>query len=249
MTEQKKGAIIIVFGPQGCGKTRMSHLLQEYYQADRVIDNGIPLLNDYSVSTWATLDSQASVGLRVIVLTNEDGFNREVVEALSQAHPLLVSVASFAGWLGNYQGLRTEAAMQTLDQHWSENPGTAGSFVFELEALADNIHEANKKVGWWDELEGLTPRFRKMLFAEKLALAHSEVTETLEGIRKDLFDDKLPWRRMAEVEISDAIIRLMDLAKGMGLEVGAPLIEKLAFNANRADHKRENREAPGGKAF
>lgn len=250
MTEEKKGAIFIVYGPQRCGKTGMAPLIQEAFKADRVIDNGLSLLGKHAESNWRTIDAQADVGLRVVVLTNEiDEPTEELLQALIHAHPHLKGIIPFKTWLGNYQGLRTENAWDVLAAHWDTPHSEVVSITYELENLADNIHEANKKVGWWDELEGMNDRQRRMLFAEKLALVHSEVTEALEGVRTNSLDDKLPWRWTVEAEIADAIIRLIDLAKGMDLEVGAPLMEKLAFNATRADHKRENRAKAGGKAF
>lgn len=45
------------------------------------------------------------------------------------------------------------------------------------------------------------------------------------------------------------LIRVFDLAGGLGLGVAGAMIEKLAYNQKRADHKRENRAAEGGKKF
>ena len=84
---------------------------------------------------------------------------------------------------------------------------------------------------------------------EKLALIHSEISEALEGHRKDLMDDKLPHRKMIEVELADAVIRIADLAGALGLYLEGAMIEKMAYNAQRADHKPENRGKEGGKAY
>jgi len=80
----------------------------------------------------------------------------------------------------------------------------------------------------------------------------------MEGWRKSqkkiLMDDHLPHRPMLEVELADAHIRLFDLGAnvefpdGRKLDVPGAIIEKLAYNAVRPDHKKENREAEGGKA-
>lgn len=45
------------------------------------------------------------------------------------------------------------------------------------------------------------------------------------------------------------MIRIFDMAGGLGLDVAGALVEKLAYNATRDDHKPENRRAEGGKRF
>lgn len=84
---------------------------------------------------------------------------------------------------------------------------------------------------------------------EILCLIHSEISEAMEGHRKNLMDDKLPHRKMLEVELADAMIRIFDLAGAHGMDLGGAIVEKLAYNSTRADHKKENRLADGGKAY
>lgn len=70
--------------------------------------------------------------------------------------------------------------------------------------MAKAVHEANKSVGWWDEPN------RNVY--ELLQLTITEISEATEGERKDLMDDHLPHRKMGEVELADAVIRLLDMA-------------------------------------
>ena len=104
-------------------------------------------------------------------------------------------------------------------------------------------HNLAKHSGWWDGIDVTD----KNIIGTKLCLVHSEVSEALEGVRKDTMDSHLPHRKTVEVELADAIIRIFDLAGAMNLDVAGALIEKLAYNQQRADHKRENRAAEGGK--
>lgn len=127
-----------------------------------------------------------------------------------------------------------------------------------INALVYAAHTASYNAGWWMDVKSGTDlkaevqdgtRFGKALVAEKLCLTHSEVSEGMEGHRKGKMDDKLPHRPMIEVELADAIIRIGDLAGCLGLDVGGAVVEKMAFNAVRPDHKIENRTAAGGKAY
>jgi NTP pyrophosphatase (non-canonical NTP hydrolase) len=114
-----------------------------------------------------------------------------------------------------------------------------------LNELAQLVHAANIK--WWqDPVTGQRIERNK---GELLALIHSEVSEALEGERKNLMDDKLPHRRMAEVELADTIIRILDYAGGFGYDLQGAFEEKMAYNAQREDHKHEARLAAGGKKF
>jgi hypothetical protein len=54
---------------------------------------------------------------------------------------------------------------------------------------------------------------------------------------------------MVEVELADCIIRILDAAGLWELDVAAALAEKHNYNANREDHKLENRMKEGGKKF
>jgi len=111
-------------------------------------------------------------------------------------------------------------------------------------------HEASKSAGWWHDLRTSEPIIeRPHVVGEKLMLVVSEVAEAMEGHRKNLMDDKLPHRKMVEVELADAVIRIADLAGALGLDLGGAIAEKLAYNAVRPDHKREARLAEGGKAY
>lgn len=117
-------------------------------------------------------------------------------------------------------------------------------------ALQEVCHAASFNAGWWVNTKtGVDTRDNPMCFSQKLMLIVSEVAEAMEGDRKSLMDDKLPHRPMREVELADAVIRIFDLAGAYNMDLGGAIAEKLAYNAQRADHKLENRQAEGGKAY
>lgn len=114
-----------------------------------------------------------------------------------------------------------------------------------LNDLAKLVHDAHAK--WWVDLKTGLPIQRNV--GELLMLVTSELAEAMEGHRKSLKDDKLPHRDMFEVEVADAMIRLLDIAGGMRLDLEGAMIEKMRYNATRIDHTAEHRLAPGGKAY
>jgi hypothetical protein len=114
-----------------------------------------------------------------------------------------------------------------------------------INQLSQQVHAGNKK--WWTDLHTGEPLKRNV--GEMLCLVHAEISEAMEGHRKSLPDDKLPHRPMIEVELADAVIRIFDIAAGLGLDLGGAYVEKLAYNTIREDHKPENRLKPGGKAY
>lgn len=125
--------------------------------------------------------------------------------------------------------------------------------AIELTYLAQYIHNSNVVAGWWTDPGMISnlkdPVILKYVIPTKLALAHSELSEALEGFRKNLMDDHLPNRKMIEVELADAIIRILDIAGALNLDIGGALVEKFNYNQTRPDHKPEARNAEGGKSI
>lgn len=117
-----------------------------------------------------------------------------------------------------------------------------------LRALARVMHKRSKAAGWWQDYNG-TPENARYIIPTKLCLIHSEISEAMEGHRKDLMDDKLSHRKMIEVELADAVIRIADLAGALGLDLAGAVIEKSNYNQTREDHKLEVRTQQSGKAF
>jgi hypothetical protein len=117
-----------------------------------------------------------------------------------------------------------------------------------INEMVAHFHGKSKAAGWWMEGDrDLTQD--KYVHATKLMLCVSELAEAMEGLRKGLMDDKLPHRKMAEVELADAIIRIFDLAGVLGYDLGGAVVEKSAYNTVRPDHQPGNRMIAGGKAY
>lgn len=103
----------------------------------------------------------------------------------------------------------------------------------DLNRLSREIHENNVKVGWWnDDARGNPP-----CIFEKLQLVSTEIAEATEGERKDQMDDHLPDRKMAEVELADTLIRVLD--------IGGKL--KLWYNPEFQPHPFINKKSSVGK--
>lgn len=84
--------------------------------------------------------------------------------------------------------------------------------VLDINAEAERVHTANQK--WWHDLHTGERLDRDR--GEQLMLVTTEISEAMEGARKNLMDDKLPQYKMEHVEIIDAFIRELDYRRGHG---------------------------------
>ncbi|WP_221626042.1 nucleoside triphosphate pyrophosphohydrolase family protein [Elizabethkingia meningoseptica] len=117
---------------------------------------------------------------------------------------------------------------------------TDNGFKNNINKFVSHCYNQSKEAGWHDKPGEI---------GTMLMLIVSEISEAMEGDRKDLMDDHLPHRKMIEVELADAMIRIGDLAGKLNLDLGGAIDEKIKFNKNRPDHKMENRALDGGKKY
>lgn len=159
-------------------------------------------------------------------------------------------------WVDSMGGSDGDKSFDSLDElkEWVETthyPHKMQTYVVPttladaVRLLVDACHGASVKGGWWHDLATGEPLQRNKL--EMIALIHSEVSEAVEGIRKGINDDHLPNYPMEDVEMADTLIRIFDYIGGHKLKTADALVDKLDYNANRADHKPENRAKAGGK--
>lgn len=143
-----------------------------------------------------------------------------------------------------------ESLLQAIHK-LAELTGEKPEFILDCYVGAYSLLSLSHKLavagGWWSDLKTGERKDRNK--GELLMLMVSEISEAMEAERKNLMDDKLSHRKGAEVELADAIIRQGDYAGGFGYDLAAAMIEKMVFNASRADHKPENRLKDGGKSF
>lgn len=115
---------------------------------------------------------------------------------------------------------------QTSDQFFIEALPTA------FNAFAKIVHQNAVDKGFWKELDGLPAHIAAL---SRFALMHSELSEAVERIRKNPHarDEKCPAFTNLEVELADAVIRIMDFADAWGLNVGGAIRAKHDYNLTR----------------
>lgn len=127
-----------------------------------------------------------------------------------------------------------------------------------IEALVQVVHhDWAVPCGWWNDLQtneslrcdypgGERPKGSKNV-GDQLMLIASEIGEAYEGHRKNKMDEHCPAYTNFEIELADALIRILDTAGGLNLDLGGAFLAKMQYNRRRADHKPENRRAEDGK--
>lgn len=112
-----------------------------------------------------------------------------------------------------------------------------------VELLIEVCHGLARQSGWWSRPDALD---EKMTFV-RLGLIHTEISEAFEAARKDKADSHLPEYPGLTVELADGFIRICDMSGGERLALSHAVVDKLAYNQVRADHKLEVRAQAGGK--
>lgn len=116
-----------------------------------------------------------------------------------------------------------------------------------LEILAARIAIDNRLKGFWPDGTDANDGLKLALYPETLgrnpgeclALVHSEVSEALEAVRSstnggfEVKDDKLTDESQFAVELTDDMIRCLDMGGGFKLGLGRILIAKLVRNRSR----------------
>lgn len=88
----------------------------------------------------------------------------------------------------------------------------------EINWVIKESHRIAKEKGFWSE-----ERDKGTL----IALMHSELSETLEALRRSFSDDKV-----AE-ELADCVIRIADYCAAYGLDLEKAIKKKMRFNEKR----------------
>lgn len=79
----------------------------------------------------------------------------------------------------------------------------------DLDDVSFTLNANAREKGFWDSN---TEENRILFYLKQLAMVHSEVSETLEAIRKEKGDD------VVVEELADIIIRVLDLYAGMATD-------------------------------
>ena len=99
-----------------------------------------------------------------------------------------------------------------------------------IDELAFQIHSNAIEKGFW---EPNTEDNHTVFYLKQLAMVHSEVSETLEAIRKNKGNDKVVE------ELADIVIRVLDLWAGLVRDgytqesMQDSLLRKVAYNTDR----------------
>ena len=138
------------------------------------------------------------------------------------------------------------------DTDRSANPGTEqtraetmrhiGELARALPAAQRSAHAYARRIDLFsgaEEVRRAHPSGRAYVVATKLALIHSEVTEALLEIRSRQTDLDLPTRTADDPlssELADIVLRTLELAEDLGIDLGAAIAAKAADTVVRYRH-------------
>ena len=101
-----------------------------------------------------------------------------------------------------------------------------------IRKMQKEIHQNARNKGWWPEDIG------EHNIPEKLSLIHSEISEALEEYRNDKVKDGIYMDHSMKpegfgVELADAVIRILDLAEYLQIDIQECIEIKMDYNISR----------------
>jgi NTP pyrophosphatase (non-canonical NTP hydrolase) len=121
--------------------------------------------------------------------------------------------------------------IETIFEHM-EN----GEDSIPLPLLQMKCHKQAVEKGFWGK-DGK----KKRNLGELIALIHSELGEALEALRKGNRQNEANWNKDSfEVELADAVIRILDLAESERIDLEKEILAKLAYNEDRPYKHNKN---------
>lgn len=134
--------------------------------------------------------------------------------------------------------------------------GRKTDIMEQITELSKEVNDGNRERGFWDNYEALkgVPSTKQAFISQMLMLVVSELSEGVEALRKDNVVTEYhketfkKWRDNGatfkvefeehikdkfEDELADAFIRILDLAGGLGIDLGFYVNNKLTYNSMR----------------
>lgn len=133
---------------------------------------------------------------------------------------------------------------EVIDLNAATNEYHERKIVSGVRHLMFVAHRISREHGFWEEYEqtveilaaadpGLGAKYIIDTKLSKMGLVGSEVGEAVEGIRKPKPDDHCPEFTSEEVEIADAIIRLVEYSEKFQLRLPEAIMAKMKYNEGR----------------
>lgn len=121
-----------------------------------------------------------------------------------------------------------------MNPNVDETPNQHVITTKERNEIAFTLCLLRQKIAGNTIAKGFRPLGERRNPGELIALIHSELSEGLEAIRKDIdTSDHIPEFSGIEEELADVVIRVLDFADEYGLRIEEAIITKHNYNTTR----------------